>query len=71
MTPVFVTEKPILYADIYRDLQDVDAAKHLGREPSLLMTNGDGSAKVRPDEGGTKALAPLLKHSQALAHDIV
>lgn len=39
MTPVFVTEKPDLYGDMFRDLTDIEWTKALGREPNIFMTN--------------------------------
>jgi len=39
LAPVFVTEKPDLYGDMYRDLGDIEWAKALGREPDIFMTN--------------------------------
>lgn len=38
--PIFVTEKPNLYADMYRDLSDIGIQKMLGREPKIIATNG-------------------------------
>lgn len=41
-TPVFVTEKPNLYADMIRDLDDIGMATELGLEteqPAIFMTN--------------------------------
>jgi hypothetical protein len=37
--PVFITEKPDLYADMYRDLSDTGIQEMLGREPRILATN--------------------------------
>jgi hypothetical protein len=39
--PIFFTEKPNLYADIYGDLTETGFQDFLGREPRLLMTNAD------------------------------
>jgi hypothetical protein len=39
LTPIFVTEKPNLYGDMYRDLKDVGIIDYLGREPRIQMTN--------------------------------
>lgn len=39
MIPVFVTEKPDLYGDMYRDLRDVGVPEMLGREPRMFITN--------------------------------
>lgn len=38
-TPVFVTEKPDLYGDMFRDMTDIGLPKMLGREPRAFMTN--------------------------------
>ncbi len=38
-TPVFVTEKPDLYGDMFRDMADIGLQKMLGHEPRALMTN--------------------------------
>ncbi|UVC14695.1 strawberry notch-like NTP hydrolase domain-containing protein [Mesorhizobium onobrychidis] len=51
-TPIFVTEKPNLYADMYRDLVDIGIVEMLGREPKILMTNSGESVPL--DEEGTK-----------------
>ena len=39
MKPVFVTEKPDLYGDMFRDLRDIGVPEMLGREPSMFITN--------------------------------
>ena len=52
--PVFVTEKPNLYGDMYRDLTDIGIADMLGRDPKMMMTNS-GEAIPLNDEG-TKLL---------------
>ena len=39
MTPIFVTEKPNLYGDMYRDMKDIGVPDFLGREPRMFMTN--------------------------------
>ena len=39
MTPIFVTEKPNLYGDMYRDLKDIGTIDFLGRDIEILMTN--------------------------------
>lgn len=51
-TAIFVTEKPNLYADIYRDMMDVGVKEMLGREPVLVMTNAGESIPL----GGGKEL---------------
>jgi predicted RNA methylase len=43
-TPIFVTEKPNLYSDMIRDLDDIGMTKELGLDtakPKIFMTNGD------------------------------
>ena len=37
--PVFVTAKPVLYADIWRDMKAIGVSEMLGRIPKVLMTN--------------------------------
>ncbi len=50
-TPIFVTEKPNLYADMYRDLTDIGIDKMLGREIKILAT--DSGLKLDLNEKGT------------------
>lgn len=52
--PIFVTEKPNLYGDMYRDLTDIGIEGMLGRDPKMMMTNS-GEAIPLNDEG-TKLL---------------
>jgi hypothetical protein len=45
-TPIFVTEKPNLYADMIRDLDDIGMTKELALDtakPKILITNGGES----------------------------
>lgn len=45
-TPIFVTEKPNLYADMIRDLDDIGMTEDLALDtakPRILITNGDDS----------------------------
>ncbi|MCB0252174.1 MAG: strawberry notch family protein [Anaerolineae bacterium] len=44
--PVFVTEKPNLYGDIYRDLTDIGVPTMLGRDMNLFMTNANESVAL-------------------------
>ncbi len=60
--PIFVTEKPNLYADMYRDLTDIGINEMLGRELSIFMTNS--GERVPLDEDGKKA----IKSAQAGPH---
>lgn len=48
-TPVFVTEKPDLYGDMFRDMTDIGLPKMLGREPRVLMTNTGKSIPLDED----------------------
>ena len=57
MTPVFVTEKPNLYADMYRDLTDTKVQDFLGRDVNILMTNS--SVTIPLDEDGAKVIKPV------------
>lgn len=52
--PIFVTEKPNLYADMYRDLVDVGVEDMLGRDIKILMTNSGESVPLTED--GSKVL---------------
>lgn len=61
-TPVFVTEKPNLYGDMFRDLNDIGIQDMLGRAPEILMTNA--AATVPLDESGK-----VLKTGSAAAHN--
>jgi hypothetical protein len=58
--PVFVTEKPNLYGDMYRDLTDTGFADYLGREPRILMTNS-GETIPLDEEGKAKLRSPDSK----------
>ena len=53
-TPIFVTEKPNLYGDMYRDMNDIGIPEMLGREPDMLMTNA--AQRVPLDDSGKKVL---------------
>jgi hypothetical protein len=46
MTPLFVTEKPDLYGDMFRDLSDIKWPEYLGREPAIFMTNSGTSVPL-------------------------
>lgn len=61
-TPVFVTEKPDLYGDMFRDMNDIGLHKMLGHEPRALMTNTGESVPL--DE---EALAWKQEADQARA----
>lgn len=54
MTPIFVTEKPNLYADMFRDLTDIGIEDMLGRELKIFMTNSGETVPL--DETGKRTL---------------
>lgn len=64
--PMFVTEKPGLYADMYRDLSDIGMGDILPDGPRVLATNTglklplDDAGTVKIDNGDSKAHAKLL-----------
>lgn len=60
-TPIFVTEKPNLYKDIYRDLQDIGVS-----EPRLLMTNGGQKVFLDNKETNFIKTAESKKHAELL-----
>lgn len=79
--PIFVTEKPNLYADMYRDLTDTGIKSLLGRDVKILMTNtgesiplsDDGSVRLT-SSGKAKHDALLLragKEPGLAGHDVV
>ncbi len=41
MVPLFVTEKPDLYGDMWRDLHDIGWDRQLGRPINMMMTNAN------------------------------
>ncbi len=66
MTPVFVTEKPDLYGDMWRDLHDIGWDKALGRPIQMTMTNSGPSSVVPLDE---EAVEWIAEREQAVAND--
>lgn len=63
MTPIFVTEKPNLYGDMYRDLKDIGTIDFLGRDIEILMTNPDEKIALDAealDSDAERALAKQL-----------
>lgn len=62
LAPVFVTEKPNLYADMYRDLVDIGVDLG-GKEPRILMTNAN--QRVPLDDAGEI----VLKSKTGKEHD--
>lgn len=80
MIPIFTTEKPNLYGDMYRDMTDIGIKDVLGgKEPRILMTNSNESIPLNED--GTVSIKTGAKHNDILkqlanqesigAHDIV
>ncbi len=65
-TPIFVTEKPNLYGDMYRDMMDIGLDEMLEREPKMLMTNA--GQRVPLNDEGTKVLRSkaAASHNQLL-----
>jgi hypothetical protein len=72
LTPIFVTEKPNLYADMYRDMEDIGIPKMLGSKPTALrprifMTNSNEKVPLNDDgtifikTGDSKSHNDLLK----------
>lgn len=59
--PIFVTEKPNLYKDIYRDLVDIG----VGMEAHPVMTNA--GEKIPLDDEGTVILRPMRGHNDRLS----
>lgn len=55
MVPVFTTEKPDLYGDMWRDLHDIGFDKKLGRPIEMFMTNA--GATVPLDEKAAEWVA--------------
>lgn len=64
--PIFVTEKPGLYADMYRDLTDIGIKDMLDAGPRILATNAD--LKLPLEDGGDAAIATekASKHNALL-----
>jgi hypothetical protein len=61
LTPIFVTDKPNLYSDMYRDLSDIGMADIADR---VLMTNANEKVPLGGD--GTKVLKTKSDHNVKL-----
>jgi hypothetical protein len=48
--PIFVTEKPALYKDMFRDMEDIGMVDMLGREINAVMTNSGERIPLDEDE---------------------
>jgi hypothetical protein len=65
MIPIFTTEKPNLYGDMYRDMNDIGIQDILGgKNPRILMTNSNESVPL--DEDGEVTLKTGAKHNDLL-----
>lgn len=72
LTPVFVTEKPNLYADMMRDLADIGMGEMLGYgtdELRVLMTNKDES--VPYGANGEHQMPKLGRQADAVMQDMI
>jgi hypothetical protein len=65
--PVFVTEKPNLYADMFRDLAAVGVPDMLKDKPRILATNADLAMDLEEGNGAKIDTDPSSKARQA--HD--
>ncbi|MCP4116457.1 MAG: DEAD/DEAH box helicase family protein [Desulfobacteraceae bacterium] len=61
LTPIFVTEKPNLYADMYRDLSDIGMAD---MDNQILITNAGQTIPLT--ENGSKQIKTKSKHNDIL-----
>ncbi len=49
MVPIFLTEKPDLYGDMYRDMRDIGVPEMLGRDPRMFITNAGETITLDED----------------------
>ena len=66
LNPVFVTEKPNLYADMFRDMEDIGLPKMLGRPINAVMTNSGVTVPLGEGRDPLRSPADAKKHDQAL-----
>lgn len=64
MTPVFVTERPDLYGDMWRDLTDIGVPDLLGRKPKILATNN--AFEIQLDDETAIRTPPKAQHEKEL-----
>ena len=64
--PIFVTEKPDLYADMYRDMTDIGLPEMLGRPVDILMTNANETVPLDEEGLATLKTPTVKKHDQTL-----
>ena len=70
ITPIFVTEKPNLYKDIYRDLSDISIGDVLGgKDPRFLMTNA-GVRVPLTDDGDVVIKSPGVSEHNATLNSL-
>lgn len=65
--PVFVTEKPNLYKDMYRDLADIGVTEFLGHAPRILATNATANVPLTDDNKVVLRTGDAKGHNQHLA----
>jgi len=68
MTPIFVTEKPNLYAAMFDDMTDIGMTDMLGREPRILPTNSN--LKLPVGDQGTILKTPDGPEQEKQLRDI-
>ena len=66
-TPIFVTEKDLLYGDMYRDLMDIGLDEMLGRDPRILMTDANKTVPLSEDSSKTLKTGTAATHNALLA----
>jgi predicted RNA methylase len=77
--PIFFTEKPNLYKDIYRDMLNIGMKEYLGREPKILMTNNnetiplddEGRVVLRSGKGHDSTLQEAISAGLLPDHDVL
>lgn len=65
-SPVFVTEKPTLYADMYRDMTDIGMQDMLGRDINIMMSNASQSIPLNDDGSKVLKSSGPAKHTEML-----
>ena len=63
-TPIFVTEKPNLYSDMFRDMEDIGLQKLLGRPIEAAMTNSALTVPLDEDSKRTIKSPAKAKNEQ-------
>lgn len=65
--PIFVTEKPNLYRDMYRDIKNIGIPAMLGREPNIVMTNSGEKIALNEEETEFLSSGSPAKHKALLS----